>query len=391
MGVQILLGPLKGEMKGDKTMKSKFLAALAVLVGTAVGAGYLGIPYVISKSGFIPGIICLIFVAIFMLTMKLYLGEICLRTRGNHQLTGYAEKYLGMGGKILMFFAMIFGIYSALSAYLLAEGKSLSYLIFGNEMYSFVLSILFWIVMTGFTYVGLRALKKYEKIGMVLVLITVMLIAVIFFKDIRLSNLAYYEAKNLFLPFGIILFSFLAFSAIPEVSRVISGQEKLMKRILIWGIVIPALIYFIFTLVVLGNFGKNVPEIATLALGRFFSILGILTMFTAYFTSTLAIRDMFRFDFNLGRFCGWLLACIIPLALFLSIYFFKVSSFIEILSISGIVSGGLTGILILLMNKKAKLLGNRKPEYALKINWQIILLMSLIFILAVLAEFFPKS
>jgi amino acid permease len=368
-------------------MKNKFLPALAILVGTAVGAGYLGIPYVVAKSGFLPGIALLVFVALFMLAIQLYLGEVSLRTRGNHQLTGYAEKYLGKTGKMLMFFSMIFGIYSALAAYLLAEGKSISYVIMGDENYTFVFSIIFWVLMSGLTYVGLKALKKYEKIGMMLVLATIALIAALFFKGINFENLTYFNSQNIFLPFGVILFSFLAFSAMPEVERVLLGQEKLMKKVVLWGIAIPFFVYLIFMLIMVGNFGVNVPEIAVLALGRFFSILGVLTMFTAFFTLTLAIRDMFRFDFNMGRFKGWLLAVLIPLVLFLIIFFAELASFVQILSISGIVSGGLAGILILLMNRKAKKMGNRKPEYAIPINWWIIIVMSAIFIAAVLAEF----
>jgi len=368
-------------------MKSKFFPALAVFVGTAVGAGYLGIPYVISKSGFLPGFLYLVFVALFILIEMLYLGEVALRTKGNHQLTGYAQKYLGKPGKMLMFFAMIFGIYSALTAYLIGEGKSLSYILLGNESMAFVFSIFFFLVMVCFTYIGLKALKKYERFVMILVWATISLIVLFFAKGINIENLSYINKEHIFLPFGVILFSFLAFSALPEVKRVLSGQEGLMKKVISFGIIVPFIIYLIFTTIVVGNFGKNVPEIAVLALGRFFSILAVLTMFTAFFTLTIAIRDMFRFDFDLGRFRGWLLAILVPLVLFLLISFFNLLTFTQILAISGIVSGGLTGILVLLMNIKAKKFGNRKPEYSMPINWLIIVLMSAIFIAAVLAEF----
>jgi len=368
-------------------MKNKFLPALAVLVGTAIGAGYLGIPYVVSKSGFIPGLACLILVGIFMITIYLYLGEISLRTKGTHQLTGYAQRYLGKSGKMLMFLSMIFGIFSALSAYLLAQGESLSYVFFGVESFGLLCSIGFWILMAGLTYIGLSALKKIEKFVVFFVFLVLILIVVVFSGKINLDNLTYINPKNFFVPFGLIFFSFLAFSAMPEVERILHGQERLMKKVVFFGMLIPFTVYLLFMIVLLGNFGINVPEIATLALGRFFSVLGILTMFTAYFASTIAIRDMFRFDFNLGRIKGWLLAVFVPLILFLLIYFYKLASFVQILSVSGIVSGGLAGILILLMNRKAKTMGNRKPEYSIKINWWIIGILSFIFIAAVVAEF----
>lgn len=367
--------------------RSKFFPALAVLVGTTIGAGFLGIPYVVSKSGFLPGLAFLIFVAVFMLFVKLYLGEVILRTWGNHQLTGYASKYLGRKGKFLMLFSMIFGIYSALVAYLIAEGRSLSYVFIGSESYALFFSLAFWIIMSGLTYIGLKALKKYEKSSMVLVLAIVVIIVFLFSPKIKLENLSYVNPENVFVPFGVILFSFLAFSAMPEVSRILRGQEKLMKKVIFYGVMIPFAVYSLFVLVVVGNFGASVPEIATLALGRGFSVLAILTMFTAYFTLTLAIRDMFRFDYNLGRFRGWVLACVTPLLLFLVIYYFKIASFVSLLSIGGVVSGGLAGILILLMNKEAKKSGSRKPEYTTGINWRVIALMSLIFILACAAEF----
>jgi len=367
-------------------MKSKFFPALATLVGTTMGAGFLGLPYIVAKSGFLIGLIYMVFVFAFILLVKLYLGEIDLRTKGNFQLTGYAKKYLGKTGKAIMFFSMIFGIFSALIAYLIAEGTSISFIIFRNFNYAFLFSIAFWFLMTIMTYIGLKALKKYEKIGVVLILALVALIFLFFIGRVNIENLTY-SGKEIFAPFGVVVFSFLAFSAMPEVGRILSGQEKLTKKVVLIGMSIPLIVYLIFTFVVVGVYGKNVNEIATLSLGRFFSILGVLTMFTAFFTQTIVIRDMFRFDYGLGRFKGWLLACFLPLILFLLISIFKLATFIQILSIAGIVSGGLTGILILLMNIKAKKLGNRKPEYSIKINWFIILALSLIFIAAVIAEF----
>jgi len=368
-------------------MRNKFFPALAVLVGTTIGAGFLGIPYVVAKSGFLPGLAYLIFVAVFMLFMKFYMGEVALRTKGNHQLTGYAGMYLGKWAKFLMFFSMIFGIYSALVAYLIAEGQSLSYIFSGTSTYSLLFSFLFWLIMSFLTYIGLKALKRYEQIGMILVLAIVSIIFIFFSPGIKLENLNYINPENIFMPFGVILFSLLAFSAMPEVERILTGQEKLMKRVIFWGVMIPFAVYLVFMLVMVGNFGANIPEIATLALPKVFSILAVLTMFTAYFTQAIAIRDMFRFDYKLGRFLGWIIASFLPLVLFILIYFLKLASFILLLSIAGIVSAGIDGILILLMNKRAKINGNRKPEYSISLSWKTIIILSLIFILAIIAEF----
>jgi len=92
---------------------------------------------------------------------------------------------------------------------------------------------------------------------------------------------------------------------------------------------------------------------------------------------------MFRFDFNLGRFKGWFLSSILPLVLFLIVIKFKSISFVDILSFAGIISSGLTAGLIILMNKKAKLKGDRKPEYSIKLNKYLITLALIIFLLGI--------
>ena len=87
-----------------------FEEAVATLVGTIIGAGVLAIPYSMKKAGFLTGLLILVVLSIAVLFLFLFVGEIVLRTKGNHQLTGYAEKYLGKTGKALMLFAVIFAI-----------------------------------------------------------------------------------------------------------------------------------------------------------------------------------------------------------------------------------------------------------------------------------------
>src|SRR3989344_2068768 len=108
-------------------MKNKhIISGIATLTGTIIGAGVLGMPYVIAKAGFLTGTLALLALGIMAIFMYLYLGEIVLRTKGNHQLTGYAEIYLGKWGKKLMFLAMAVGIYGALAAYLIGSSGTLS-------------------------------------------------------------------------------------------------------------------------------------------------------------------------------------------------------------------------------------------------------------------------
>jgi amino acid permease len=112
----------------------------------------------------------------------------------------------------------------------------------------------------------------------------------------------------------------------------------------------------------------------------------MITMFTAYLSLSVAMTDTFRFDFKKSRRVAWLCTIIIPLILFIILSLTNNAAFTKVLSIGGIVSGGLTAVLVLFMAEKAKTKGDIKPYYSIPcprlLKWFIIL----IFILAAILE-----
>ena len=368
--------------------KKKFWIATSILIGTCIGAGVLGIPYVAAQAGFFVALAYILLIGAIILVVNLYMGEISLRTKGEHQLIGYTKRYLGKKGKIFMEFATVFGIYAAIVAYMLGIGESISFLIFGNSSYTTLFGILFGVGMSGLLWRGMKALKKYEKIGVSIVLGLLVLIVILFSNKIEVANLIYFNVGNIILPFGVILFALMSFHAIPEVKIVLYKKEKLMKKVLIFGTLISVIFYSLFTLVVVGFKGIATPEIATLALGTVFVFLGIFTMFTSWFALGNALEENFMFDERMRKKKAWVLTSFMPILIFLIIRFFEFFSFTHILSIGGVFSGGLVAILILLMIKKAKKKGSRKPEYSMPVNWFIIWFLILIFILGVVREIF---
>ena len=365
--------------------KKRFWVTAFTLTGTTIGAGILGLPYVFSQAGFFVGVFWLVFLGAIMIFINLCLGEVTLRTKTIHQLPGYAGKYLGKWGKRIMFFAFVFGIYAALLAYLIGEGQSFSKLFFGNLNYSFYFALGFWAVMTMLLREGLRGLKRVEFWGVLAIIGIIMAMFLWFFTSINVNNLNYYDVSNLFLPFGVILFSLLGFAAIPELRREIKNHEKLFKKAVIVGTLIPVVLYFIFTMIFVGVLGKNVDQISTLSFGNFIIVLGIFTMLTSYFVLSFVLRDIFIYDLR-KRNLSFFFASVFPLLLYLFVTFFNLADFVKILGIGGVVSGGLTGILILLMNLKAKKEGTRKPEFSISINWLIIGILSLIFLAGIFVE-----
>jgi tyrosine-specific transport protein len=369
-------------------MNKKFWAATFTLTGTIIGAGILGLPYVFSESGFLAGLFWLITLGAVMIFVNLALGEITLRTKGKHQLSGYAEKYLGKWGKRLMFFAMIFGVYSALLAYLVGEGESLSSLIPGN-IHPLIFGIGFWLIMTLLLREGLRELKKIETWGVIAIISIISWIFVKSFHLIKPSNLMNWDAGKFAIPIGVVLFALLGFTSIPELREELRGKEKSLKNAIILGTLIPIILYTIFSGVFIGALGTSVKEIATLSFGPLMTILGIFTMLTSFFVLSFSLRDSCKYDLGLSDRNTFLITSLVPLTLYLAISQFKFIGFTLILSIGGVMSGGLTAILILLMLKRAKkqTQRNKNPGIQVPINWILILILSTIFIFGMILEY----
>lgn len=376
-------------MKKERGKGGLLFAAIATLTGTAIGAGFLGIPYVVSKAGFLIGLIQMIVLALIILVVNLYMGEVILRTKETHQLPGYASLYLGKWARVLMVCAMIYGIYNAMTAYIIGEGQVLSFIFTGSISYAVWFSLAFFLIMAFLLYKGVEALKEGETFGLIAVLSIVAILAIVFIPKITLSNLTY-KSGNLiewFLPYGVILFSFLSFSALPEVKQEIKSNESLFKKAIIIGALIPLITYVVFTMAVVGFAGKTTPEIATIALGKLPSLLAVFTMFTAFFALGNAIRDMYELDLKIKHVWAWLLTCVIPFIIFLIVIKLQLVTFTMLLEFGGAIVGGITGALIMLMLMKAKKLGNRKPEYKIYINWLIAAILIVIFAAGILYQF----
>jgi len=366
--------------------KKRLFSAIATLVGCMIGAGILGIPYVVAKAGFITGLVNIIILGIVFLMLHLYLGEITLRTKGNHQLTGYAEKYTGKIGKYFMFISMVVGIYGALIAYMIGGGTALASI---TGLDSLLCSVIFFAVLSWLVYVGLEAIEKSEAFAIPFVLAIVVLIFVLSIFRINHTNLSEFSFPKLFVPYGVVLFAFIGTSAIPEIKEELDKNKKDLKKAIMIGSLIPLVVYFLFALSVVGVLGKGTHEVGALGLaailGEKMAFIGglfaLLTMTTSFLALGLALKELFWYDYGLRKNTSWLLACFVPFLLFLLIKLGKLASFITILEIAGVITGAIVGILVVLMVMNAKTHSERKPEYSIYINKLIAVIIIVLFII----------
>jgi tyrosine-specific transport protein len=352
------------------------LEAVSTLVGTVIGAGVLGLPYIIAKAGLLNGVILLLLLGAIVTLMYLYYGEIILRTKKVHQLSGYAEKYLGKWGKLIATISFLISMYGALIAYLIGSGSALSS-IFGGS--SLVFTIIFLAAGAILVHKGIAAVEKSESYLMFIVLGLILFISALGAGKIQPANLTGFKAETLFLPYGLILFALLGTNAIPEMREELIKDRRLLKKSIIIGMLIPIAAYILFSVVVVGVVGAggfallgDDEKIATVALipylGSHLAVIGnlfaVFAVATSFLSVSLSLKEMFMYDFNLDErlaFALTFLPPLIPVVL-------RLTSFIMILELMGIIVGGITAFLIVLMFWRSKKLGDREPEYTMNSN-----------------------
>ncbi len=354
--------------------------AVATIVGTVIGAGVLGVPYAMNMVGFVPGVLILAALTYVAATLHLMLGEVTLRTKGEHQWVGYYSLYFGPWAKYAMTALFLLALYGSILAYIIGVGNVLAALFGGDFLWY---SLGFAVVSSYFIYAGLTLVKRSEFV-LIIALLSIVLGIFYLGRDVfRVPDLGAYSWRQWVVPYGVFLFALSGSSAIPEVRRELLRNEGLMKKGIIWGTLIPAFVYLIFTFFTLGVNGGNVTEIATVGLGNVLGtkmvILGntfaFFAMGTSMLTIGLAVRDMFRFDYRFSRSAAWAATMVPPLVLF----FISNTGFVRVLNIVGGVIGGLISIFSIFLFWRARKKGNRTPEYSLGKKWAVGTLLVLMY------------
>lgn len=389
----------------------KFCLALATLIGTTVGAGIFALPYVMQKSGLLPGIFYLFLLGLALCFLHLFYGEIVLRTKEKHRLPGYCQKYLGHGSKIVVSVATISGLIGSILVYIILGADFLriifspflaliSFLPLQNFLANtFALGFCFWLLLSYFIFRGIKLIAPTELLINILFFFVVLVIFIFAFPNISWQNFTSVNFSHLFLPYGVVLFAFAAFAAIPEMADILetSQEREKYKRVIVWASLIVFLLYLLFSLVVIAVSGSLTSREALqglipflgkkiIALTAFFGIIAVASSFLIlgnYFKNILV------YDYKFPAFWAAAIACGLPFGLFLLGF----RNFIYAIAFVGSLIGVFEGILIILVYKQAKKLGDREPEYNMRAPSWLLYFLIAIFIVGALVQigYFLKS
>ena len=370
------------------------LKPTAVLVSTIIGIGMFVIPFTVMKSSYPVGLLLLIVVALIVLLTKLYLCEIILSTENKNHLIGYANKYLGFTGKNLMLVALIFGIYSSIITYMIGLGTSFSYIFTKTLNYELIFSILSWIFISFLSFFRMKILDISETIGFSVIVLILILLIFVYTNKISLKNLNFLYRKNTLnylLPFGVMLFAFMGYTIIPEITDIMKDNKKDIKKIITLSVLICFILFATVMTLVIGLKGTDTPHLATLALGSGFIVLGIITMLTSYLGLSIAVINSFIIDLKMNEKKAWLLCIFIPLIIYLFLYYTKNNMFTKLAGIGGAISAGLIIYLIFQMIEQTKKKTEREPEFKVYYTKWIKYVIITIFVGAIVFELYTTK
>ncbi len=330
--------------------KLSTLEALAILIGTQIGAGILGLPYALKDLGFwsVPVVVAIGFLTLITAMVVL---ELSSAYEGN--LSEITRKVLGNLGGVVMFLSVSILIYGAMIAYVASSGELI------NDLFGIpksVGSIIFWLVLSYVIFTGIKLSGEVE-LGLNFVLLAAMVIAIFMVAPkVSLDNLSHFNPKAIIPSVGVVAFAFVSHMLVPEIRRGLNDEIK-TRRVVVWGFVVPMIFYSSFVFFFLGAFGNDVPEIVTTVLsekGLFGEIIGVILPLAAIATSYIGVgyAQMRGFEgyFKTNRFLSWILTTLPPLL----IYFLGLKSFVKALWLGGTFGGIIyAGLLPVVMYFKA--------------------------------------
>src|SRR3989338_3782563 len=346
-------------------IKYPHLLTIGSLAGTIIGVGMFGIPYVAMKAGVLPVIFYLaIFGAVSILIHAMYM-EIVLRTKENHRLAGYSEIYLGNKWKWITLIQTVIFLWGSLLIYTIIGGQFLNIIFepfFGNT--TLISSLAFFAIASFVVIRGIRTIGKIEVIFTIIIVIAVILFfarSLLLGNIINLSQFIAIDWKNIILPYGVVLFAMSGLSIIPSLKNEVEtnialGQKLYFGKIILIGTAIPAFVYLLFM----------------------FSIIGIFAMFTSFIALGNELKRTFLEDFGVPIFWSTIGSLLAPLIMFL----LGLNDFIIITSFVGSFGAIYINIIIFIIHKKAKKMGDEKnPLFSFNISNPVLWFLSLIFII----------
>lgn len=338
-------------------MLKSFLLPTGLLASTIIGAGIFALPYVFAKSGMALGILYLVAGGIAYTIVHLMYADVIMRTKGDHRFPGYAGHYLGRFGFLLAVVTGVLEMVLVMTIYLILSQS------FGNLITPHLGGeaevILFWLFGSATIFVSVKRLTLLETLISVGILGIIATLFVLGFSNGE--NIAAIQwAPNitaLFLPLAPVLFALSGRVAIPSLIKYTTSlrrhrMDKAVRRAIIWGTLIPVVVYFFFIIGISGLSSPVTEDSISGLIGKVsdtllwvIGVLGLFTLWSSYIVVGFDINSILVHDFKFKRTARLIIVVILPLLLFI----LGLRNFLGLVSFVGGIFLAIEGLLVITM------------------------------------------
>lgn len=222
-----------------------------MVAGCCIGAGMLGLPVVTANVGFIPSFWMLLLTWGYMCCTGLLLLEVNLWYKDEISLVSMAERTIGTLGKVVTWCTFLFLFYSLMVAYVIGCGELFSD--FSKALVPpWAGSLFFSLLFGAFVYFGTHAVDEFNRVLMLGLIITYLMLLVLGFSHFNPGNLVYHNwaLSPFVLPVMVILYGF--HNLVPSLTTYLDHNAKGMTLVIILGSLIPFFIYLLWEALIIG-------------------------------------------------------------------------------------------------------------------------------------------
>ncbi|MGL4517967.1 MAG: aromatic amino acid transport family protein, partial [Shewanella sp.] len=169
------------------------LGSIAIVAGTAIGAGMLALPLATAALGIIPALLLLVVIWGVSAYTSLLMLEINLRSGVGDNVHSITGKLLGKKGQIIQGAAFLSLLFALTAAYL-TGGSSLLVLkaqnMFDITLNNQVAVVAFTLVLGGFAGLGVAWVDKVSRLLFSLMILLLIVVVLFLLPEVSLSQLA---------------------------------------------------------------------------------------------------------------------------------------------------------------------------------------------------------
>lgn len=228
----------------------KFLNACLLIIGTAVGAGMLGMPVESSTGGYIPSLFFLFLSWLTSLISALFFVEALSVIKESVNFSTLSQRILGNFSKVFILLIYLILFLSLIFAYTKGGGIFLSDLF--SELPVSVGTLIFLLLFFPFLLQGARAVGKINIFLTIPMFVALFLILFLGIKQVNFGHFIHKNWKNGLFSLPILLTAFSFHGIIPSIFNYLDHNKKKARKVIFIGSFSTCIIYLLWQTFVMG-------------------------------------------------------------------------------------------------------------------------------------------